>query len=136
MEKNMFSKFAALGFAEKFFIGFVVVGMAVSFYDQFSQSSRQSGIQSAQEKCLKEAEELKANALPHEVWKKVPPVCDPEAISKLEQKTSTQKAILEMTDEQKSNKSFPSIIWFILIGLIPTIVRVIRRQMGKIDKNG
>ena len=132
----MFSKFAALGFAEKFFIGFVVVGMAVSFYDQFSQSSRQSGIQSAQEKCLKEAEELKANALPHEVWKKVPPVCDPEAISKLEQKTSTQKAILEMTDEQKSNKSFPSIIWFILIGLIPTIVRVIRRQMGKIDKNG
>jgi hypothetical protein len=136
MERNMFSKFAALGFAEKFFIGFVAVGMAVSFYDQFSQSSRQSGIQSAQEKCLKEAEELKANALPHEVWKKVPPVCDPEAISKLEQKTSTQKAILEMTVEQKTNKSFPSIIWFILIGLIPTIVRVIRRQMGKIDKNG
>ena len=89
----MFSKFAALGFAEKFFIGFVAVGMAVSFYDQFSQSSRQSGIQSAQEKCLKEAEEIKANALPHEVWKKVPPVCDPEAIIKLEQKTSTQKAI-------------------------------------------
>jgi hypothetical protein len=41
-----------------------------------------------------------------------------------------------MTDEQKSKKSFPSIIWFIVIGLIPTIVRIIRRQMGKIDKNG
>jgi hypothetical protein len=132
----MLSKFNELGFAEKFFIGFVAVGLATTFYGEFSQSSKQSGIQSAQEKCLKEAEELKANALPHEVWKKVPPVCDPEAISKLEQKTSTQKAILEMTDEQKSNKSFPSIIWFILIGLIPTIVRVIRRQMGKIDKNG
>ena len=132
----MLSKFNELGFAEKFFIGFVAVGLATTFYGEFSQSSKQSGIQSAQEKCLKEAEELKANALPHEVWKKVPPVCDPEAISKLEQKTPTQKAILEMTDEQKSNKSFPSIIWFILIGLIPTIVRVIRRQMGKIDKNG
>ena len=132
----MLSKFNELGFAEKFFIGFVAVGLATTFYGEFSQSSKQSGIQSAQEKCLKEAEELKANALPHEVWKKVPPVCDPEAIVKLEQKTSTQKAILEMTDEQKSNKSFPSIIWFILIGLIPTIVRVVRGQMGKIDKNG
>jgi len=132
----MLSKFNELGFAEKFFIGFVAVGLATTFYDQFAQSSKESGIQSAQEKCLKEAEELKANALPHEVWKKVPPVCDPEAIVKLEQKTSTQKAILEMTDEQKSNKSFPSIIWFILIGLIPSIVRVVRVQMGKIDKNG
>jgi hypothetical protein len=136
MEKNMFSQFATLGFSEKFFIGFVAVGLAVTFSDQFSQSSRQAGIQSAQEKCLKEAEELKANALPHEVWKKVPPICDPGAISKLEQKTSTQKAILEMTDEQKTNQSFPSIIWFILIGLIPTIVRIIRRQISKIDKNG
>ena len=132
----MLSKFNELGCAEKFFIGFVAVGLAPTFYDQFAQSIKESGIQSAQEKCLKEAEELKANALPHEVWKKVPPVCDPEAIVKLEQKTSTQKAILEMTDEQKSNKSFPSIIWFILIGLIPTIVRVVRGQMGKIDKNG
>ena len=112
------------------------VGLVVTVYDQFSQSSKQSGIQSAQQKCLKEAEELKANALPHEVWKKVPPVCDPEAISKLEQKTPTQKAILEMTDEQSTKKKFPSIIWFIVIGLIPTIIRVIRRQMGKIDKNG
>jgi hypothetical protein len=132
----MFSKFAALGFAEKFFIGFVFVGLAVTMSDQFSQSSRELGIQSAKEKCLKEAEELKANALPHEVWKKVPPVCDAEAIVKLEQKTATQKAIIDMTDEHKSNKSFPSIIWFILIGLIPTIIGVIRRQMGKIDKNG
>ena len=132
----MFSKFAALGFAEKFFIGFVFVGLAVTMSDQFSQSSRESGIQSAQEKCQKEAEELKANALPHEVWKKVPPVCDPEAIVKLEQKTATQKAIIDMTAEHKSNKSFPSIIWFILIGLIPTIIGLIRRQMGKIDKNG
>jgi hypothetical protein len=132
----MFSKFSQLGFAEKFFLGVVFVGLALTIYEQFEQSGRQSGIQSAQQKCLKEAEELKANALPHEVWKKVPPVCDPEAISKLEQKTSIQKAILEMTDEQKSKKSFPSIIWFIVIGLIPTIVRIIRRQMGKIDKNG
>jgi hypothetical protein len=132
----MFSKFAALGFAEKFFIGFVFVGLAVTMSDQFSQSSRELGIQSAREKCVKEAEELKANALPHEVWKKVPPVCDAEAIVKLEQKTATQKAIIDMTDEHKSNKSFPSIIWFILIGLIPTIIGVIRRQMGKIDKNG
>ena len=132
----MFSKFSQLGFAEKFFIGVVSVGLAVTVYDQFSQSSKQSGIQSAQQKCLKEAEELKANAVPHEVWKKVPPVCDPEAISKLEQKTPTQKAILEMTDEQSTKKKFPSIIWFIVIGLIPTIIRVIRRQMGKIDKNG
>ena len=132
----MFSKFAALGFAEKFFIGFVFVGLAVTMSDQFSQSSRELGIQSAREKCVKEAEELKANALPHEVWKKVPPVCDPEAIVKLEQKTATQKAIIDMTDEHKSNKSFPSIIWFILIGLIPTLIGVIRRQMGKIDKNG
>ena len=131
----MLSKFSELGFAERFFIGVVAVGLAVTMYDQFSQSSRQSGIQSAQEKCLKEAEELKANALPHEVWKKVPPVCDPEAISKLEQKTSTQKAILEMTDDPSAKKKFPSIIWFILIGLIPTVVRFIRRQMGKIDKN-
>ena len=98
------------------------VGLVVTVYDQFSQSSKQSGIQSAQQKCLKEAEELKANALPHEVWKKVPPVCDPEAISKLEQKTPTQKAILEMTDEQSTKKKFPSIIWFIVIGLIPTII--------------
>jgi len=135
MEKNMFSNFAALGFAEKFFIGFVVVGLATTFYDQFSQSSKQSEIQSVQEKCLKEAEELKANALPHEVWKKVPPVCDPEAIIKLEQKTSTQKAILAKTDEHKTNKSFPSIIWFILIGLIPTIVRVARSRISRIDKN-
>ena len=132
----MLSKFSELGFAERFFIGVVAVGLAVTMYDQFSQSSRQSGIQSAQEKCLKEAEELKANALPHEVWKKVPPVCDPEAISKLEQKTSTQKAIIEMTDDPSANKKFQSIIWFILIGLIPTVVRFIRRQMGKIDKNG
>ena len=132
----MFSKFAALGFAEKFFIGFVFVGLAVTMSDQFSQSSRESGIQFAQEKCQKEAEELKANALPHEVWKKVPPVCDPEAILKLEQKTATQKAIIDMTEEHKSKKSFPSIIWFILIGLIPTIIGLIRRQMGKIDKNG
>ena len=132
----MFSKFAALGFAEKFFIGFVFVGLAVTMSDQFSQSSRELGIQSAREKCVKEAEELKANALPHEVCKKVPPVCDPEAIVKLEQKTATQKAIIDMTDEHKSNKSFPSIIWFILIGLIPTLIGVIRRQMGKIDKNG
>jgi hypothetical protein len=84
----------------------------------------------------KEAEELKANALPHEVWKKVPPVCDPEAIVKLEQKTATQKAIIDMSEEHKSKQSFPSIIWFILIGLIPTIIGVIRRKMGKIDKNG
>ena len=132
----MFSKFSQLGFAEKFFIGFVFVGLAVTMSDQFSQSSRELGIQSAREKCVKEAEELKANALPHEVWKKVPPVCDAEAIVKLEQKTATQKAIIDMTDEHKSNKSFPSIIWFILIGLIPTIIGVIRRQMGKIDKNG
>jgi hypothetical protein len=135
VEKNMLSKFAELGFAEKFFIGFVAVGLVTTFYGEFSQTSRQSGIQSAQEKCLKEAEELKANALPHEVWKKVPPVCEPEEITKLEQKTPTQKAILELTDEQKTKQSFPSIIWFILIGLIPTIVRVVRSQMGKDDKN-
>ncbi len=132
----MFSNFAALGFAEKFFIGFVVVGLATTFVDQFSQSSHQLTFQTAQDKCLKEAEELKATALPHEVWKKVPPVCDPEAIMKLEQKTSTQKAILTMNDEHNSRQSFPSIIWFIFIGLIPTIVRVIRSQMGKINKKG
>lgn len=90
----MFSKFSALGFAEKFLIGFVLVGLIVSLYDHFSTSGRQFDRLSAEQKCYKEAEELKANALPHEVWKKVPPVCAPEAISKLEQKTPTQRAIL------------------------------------------
>jgi hypothetical protein len=132
----MFSKFAELGFAEKFFLGFVFVGLITEFSNQFSDSSRQSDLQTAQQKCIKEAEELKENAQPHEVWKKVPPVCEAEDINKLEQKTSTQKAILEMNDEKKSGKSFPSIIWFILIGLIPTLIKLIRRQMGKIDKNG
>ena len=132
----MFSKFSELGFAEKFFLGFVLVGLITEFSNQFSDSSRQSDLQTAQQKCIKEAQELKETAQPHEVWKKVPPVCEAEDINKLEQKTSTQKAILEMNDEKKSGKSFPSIIWFILIGLIPTLIKLIRRQMGKIDKNG
>jgi hypothetical protein len=34
----MFSKFSALGFAEKFLIGFVLVGLIVSLYDHFSTS--------------------------------------------------------------------------------------------------
>jgi hypothetical protein len=132
----MFSKFAALGFAEKFFIGFVLVGLLVSVYDQLTSSGRQSDLQTAQQKCFKEAEELKANALPHEVWKKVPPVCDTEAISKLEHKTPTQQAILQMNDDKNTGKSFPSLIWFVLIGAIPMLIRLIRRQMNKIDKNG
>ena len=117
-------------------MGCVFVGLITEFSNQFSDSARQSDLQTAQQKCIKEAEELKQNAQPHEVWKKVPPVCEAEDINKLEQKTSTQKAILEMNDEKKSGKSFPSIIWFILIGLIPTLFKLIRRQMGKIDKNG
>jgi hypothetical protein len=132
----MFSKFAALGFSEKFFIGFVLVGLLVSGYDRLSTSGRQADRQSAEQRCIKEAEELKANALPHEVWKKVPPVCDAQAIMKLEQKTPTQKAILDMTDEKQAGKSFPSFIWFVLIGCIPLLIGVIRRQMNKVDKNG
>ena len=34
----MFSKFAALGFSEKFFIGFVLVGLLVSGYARLSTS--------------------------------------------------------------------------------------------------
>jgi hypothetical protein len=132
----MFSKFAALGFSEKFFIGFVLVGLLVSGYARLSTSGRQADRQSAEQLCIKEAEELKANALPHEVWKKVPPVCDAQAIMKLEQKTPTQKAILDMTDEKQAGKSFPSFIWFVLIGYIPLLIGVIRRQMNKADKNG
>ena len=132
----MFSRFSELGFAKKFFIGCVFVGLFTEFSNQFSDSSRQSELQTVQQKCIKEAEELKENAQPHEVWKKVPPVCEAEDINKLEQKTSTQKAILEMNDEKKSGKSFPSFIWFIVIGFIPTLIKLIRRQMGKIDKNG
>jgi hypothetical protein len=132
----MFSKFSALGFAEKFLIGVISVGLLVTVYDWFSKNNQTSSIESAQQKCLKEAEELKANALPHEVWKKVPPVCDAPSISKLEQKTPTQQAILEMNDDKKTDKSFPSLIWFVIIGFIPMIIRLIRRQMNKIDKNG
>ena len=131
----MFSKFSSLGFAEKFFIGFVLVGLMVSGYEYFSKSSRQSDRQSAEQKCIKEAEELKANALPHEVWKKVPPVCDVEAIMRLEQKTSTQKVILEMHGDKQAGKPFPAFIWFILVGCIPLLISWIRRQMNKSDKN-
>lgn len=41
-----------------------------------------------------------------------------------------------MAEEKKSGRSFTAIIWLIVIGCIPFIIRVIRRQMGKIDKNG
>ena len=129
----MFSKFSALGFAEKFLIGFVLVGLIVSLYDHFSTSGQQFDRLSAEQKCYKEAEELKANALPHEVWKKVPPVCAPEAISKLEQKTPTQRAILEMNQEKATQQPFPSFFWFVLIGMIPLGIRIIRRQIYKAD---
>ena len=66
----MFSKFAELGFAEKFFLGFVFVGLITEFSNQFSDSSRQSDLQTAQQKCIKEAQELKENAQPHEVDRK------------------------------------------------------------------
>ncbi len=129
----MFSKFSALGFAEKFLIGFVLVGFIVSLYDHFSTSGRQSDRLSVEQKCYKEAQELKANALPHEVWKKVPPVCDPEEIAKLEQKTPTHRAILEMNQAKATHQTYPSFFWFVLIGMIPWAIRIIRRQMHKAD---
>ena len=124
----MFSKFSGLGFAEKFLIGFVFVGLLVTGYDHFLTSGRQSDRQSAEQRCIKEAEELKANALPHEVWKKVPPVCDADAIMKLEQRTPTQKAILQMNEYKQIGRSFPSFIWFDLIGCLPLLIRLIRRM--------
>lgn len=131
MEKLMIEKWKNLGFAEKFFVGVILVGVLSNLYNWIHTSSNQSNLLSAQEKCFKEAEELKATALPHEYWKKAPPVCDSEGIEKLASKTPGQLGVINATQNNQEKKPFPNILWFLGIAVLPLIVRFIKQTLLK-----